>query len=285
MVSVAFSIGGLDIVAQGVDAFPLMFEQPNYLPFRIYDMPSSPQLRWLLDAEVPAASGTPCFEMMLNDGRCQAFVGRDAYTLLLSSAVRELWVRYDLVTHTVSLSPTDYFPWLHFALWLAYNMQASAYGRFSLHCAAVVYHHTAVAFLGESGTGKSTHARLWGQSFCDVTLLNDDAPVFAAVEKGVHCYGSPWSGKTPCYRNEHYPLRGAVRLVQASSNKVIPLDNIRQVAALVPSFPPMLVCQTPFNTRMTKVISHLMRYATVTMLQCLPDRDAATLCRQALFDD
>ena len=51
-------------------------------------------------------------------------------------------------------------------------------------------------------------------------------------------YGSPWSGKTPCYKAERYPLAGCVRLSQAPYNKIRRLNTLQAYAALHPSAPP-----------------------------------------------
>ena len=68
-------------------------------------------------------------------------------------------------------------------------------------------------FLGKSGTGKSTHSQLWINNIEGCSLLNDDNPVIRVSESGeVRVYGSPWSGKTPCYRNLDVPVGAIVTL-------------------------------------------------------------------------
>lgn len=172
--------------------------------------------------------------------------------------------------------------WLHFGLWLAYNMQASARGCFALHASAVVYDGRAVLFLGESGTGKSTHAQLWCKSFNGCRLLNDDSPVVAAVDGGLRVYGSPWSGKTPCYLAESYPLHGIARLQQASWNLAQRLGTLASIAALVPSFPPMLAHVPVFRERMLQLVETCVLQVPVLRLDCRPDTAAARCCRQAM---
>ena len=44
-------------------------------------------------------------------------------------------------------------------------------------------------FLGESGTGKSTHTRLWRENIAGSKLLNDDSPIVRYEEGGVWVYG------------------------------------------------------------------------------------------------
>ena len=84
--------------------------------------------------------------------------------------------------------------------------------------------------------GKSTHASLWLRHIEDSELLNDDNPVVRIGHQGqVIVYGSPWSGKTPCYRNVSYPLGAIVVLSQAPYNKIQRLSGIQAYVSLVAS--------------------------------------------------
>lgn len=127
---------------------------------------------------------------------------------------------------------------LRFALWMGYGLMTVRKDTVALHGSCIVYKGKAVLFLGESGTGKSTHTRLWRENIAGSKLLNDDSPIVRYEEGGVWVYGSPWSGKTPCYKAECYPLAGCVRLSQAPYNKIRRLNTLQAYAALHPSAPP-----------------------------------------------
>ena len=109
---------------------------------------------------------------------------------------------------------------LRFALWTAYGIMNVGNGKIPVHGSCIVNSGKAYLFLGESGTGKSTHTRLWREYIKGSVLLNDDSPIISVEEDGVFIYGSPWSGKTPCYKQEKYPLCACVRLSQAPYNKI-----------------------------------------------------------------
>ena len=87
------------------------------------------------------------------------------------------------------------------ATMLLFAFTALKYKTLELHASVVVRDERGYLFLGKSGTGKSTHSRMWLGAFDDAWLLNDDNPVVRIEEDGVWVYGSPWSGKTPCYKN------------------------------------------------------------------------------------
>ena len=108
------------------------------------------------------------------------------------------------------------------ALMVLFALATADKGTVLFHAAVVSHQGRGYMFLGPSGTGKSTHARLWLKHIGGTELVNDDNPV---VRQGV-VYGSPWSGKTPCYRNVSYPLGGIVVLSQAPYNKIEQLGGI-----------------------------------------------------------
>ncbi len=77
-------------------------------------------------------------------------------------------------------------------------------------------------FTAPSGTGKSTHARLWRELLkdYDVVMVNDDKP-FLKVEKGcVMAYGSPWMGKEGLGCNMSAPVEAICSISQGTKNVI-----------------------------------------------------------------
>lgn len=201
--------------------------------------------------------------------------GRDDSRLLLRQRVGEpvLWLQGDL------------FPiLLRFALWVAYGLAALEQGRMALHGSCICKDGKAFLFLGESGTGKSTHTRLWRENIAGSVLLNDDSPIVAVEEDGVYVYGSPWSGKTPCYRCERYPLGGVVRLVQAPYNRMDRLNPIQAYAAVHPSCPPMFAYDARLYDEVSRLLGGLIARVPFFRLACRPDREAALLSCHTLLE-
>lgn len=190
---------------------------------------------------------------------------------------------------------TDYTPrhlpaLLRFGLWTAFNIAALHRLRVAIHSSAIVYRGRAVLFLGESGTGKSTHTRLWREHIAGAELLNDDSPIVCAgdgprTEGPFAACGSPWSGKTPCYRNERYPIRAFVRLSQAPDNRIRRLRPLEAIGALLPSCPPAFAHDKALFDRVCATVSALVGTIETYHLACLPDAAAARLACQTLFAD
>ena len=164
------------------------------------------------------------------------------------------------------------------ALMVMYAL-ATANKRTALfHSSVVSYQGRGYMFLGHSGTGKSTHSSLWLKYIEGTELVNDDNPVVRVLEDGeVRVYGSPWSGKTPCYRNVSYPVGAIVKLSQAPYNKIERLKGIMAYAAVVPS-----ISGKRWDKELAEGLHEtenlIAQHARVWHLDCLPDEEAAQLC-------
>ena len=162
------------------------------------------------------------------------------------------------------------------SLMLLFALNTARLNTLLIHASVIRYRGNGFVFLGKSGTGKSTHARLWLENVEDTSLLNDDNPVIRLEDDGVFVYGSPWSGKTPCYKNERIKLKAIVRLSQAPMNRIVKLNRLEAYASLISSCSCMKwvrsmsdgVCDT-----VEKVIGQCGCY----FLECLPDKQAALL--------
>lgn len=153
-----------------------------------------------------------------------------------------------------------------------------------IHASVVAYQgKQGIAFLGKSGTGKSTHSRLWLQHIPHTELLNDDNPAVRLEEDGkVMIYGTPWSGKTPCYKNKRVELCGFVRLEQAPQNRFIWRKGMESLVAVLPSCTALRWNKALYNT-MTDTLTQLVEKVSVGYLNCLPDAEAAKTSFNAFF--
>ena len=95
---------------------------------------------------------------------------------------------------------------LNNTLMLIYAFASCPYDTLMLHASLVRQNGYGYAFIAKSGTGKSTHVSLWLRHLKGCDLMNDDNPILRIIGGKVYIFGSPWSGKTPCYRNVKAPL-------------------------------------------------------------------------------
>lgn len=164
------------------------------------------------------------------------------------------------------------------ALMVMYALATSDKHTALFHSSVVSYKGRAYMFLGKSGTGKSTHSSLWLKYIEGTELVNDDNPVVRYLDDGsIYVYGSPWSGKTPCYRNVSYPLGAIVDLSQAPKNVIRRFRPIEAYAALIAS-----ISGKRWDSKLAEGLHEtenlLATNASIWHLDCLPDEEAAVLC-------
>ena len=104
-----------------------------------------------------------------------------------------------------------------------------------LHASAIVMDGYAYLFSGPSGMGKSTHTRLYLQTFGQsAVIINDDKPTLRRQGQTWYAYGTPWCGKDGINRNLGAPLAGICflhrgdRLLCRLSPAEAAIDLIRQ---------------------------------------------------------
>ena len=172
---------------------------------------------------------------------------------------------------------------LRFGIWVMFGVVLCVNDAIAIHSSAIVVSNRCVLFLGESGTGKSTHTRLWIKHIDGAKLLNDDSPIVRVVNNEVMVYGSPWSGKTPCYKSESYPLAGLCRLEQAPYNKIETLATIPAIGALLPSCPPIFAHDEVLQDRICTTVGRILRKVRAYRLACLPDEAAAQMSYKTIM--
>lgn len=153
-----------------------------------------------------------------------------------------------------------------------------------IHASVVACNEKGYAFLGKSGTGKSTHSRLWLKHIEGAQLLNDDNPAIRLENDGqVHVYGTPWSGKTDCYRNMKVPMQAFVRLKQAAYNKMSWKMGIEAFICVLPSCTAIRWNKRLF-AEMNNTVEAIVQKVLVAELECLPNKEAAQLCYHEIIN-
>lgn len=100
------------------------------------------------------------------------------------------------------------------------------YHTLLFHGSCVAVDGAGYLFTAKSGTGKSTHTRLWRELLGDrAVMVNDDKPLIRVEETGALIYGTPWDGKHRLSSNISVPLKAICILTQAEEN------NIRRISA------------------------------------------------------
>ncbi len=167
---------------------------------------------------------------------------------------------------------------LNNALMLLFAFSTAREGALEMHASVVMNGGKGYLFLGRSGTGKSTHSSLWLKHIPGTELLNDDNPILRLEADGsARVYGSPWSGKTPCYKAQDVRVGAIVRICQAPRNQIRQLPPVQAYASLMASasaFRPFRELAEGWH----KTLEALAGTVPCFTLDCLPDQAAAELC-------
>lgn len=169
------------------------------------------------------------------------------------------------------------------AMMLLYTFCTAPFHTLMVHASVIAHDGAGYMFLGRSGTGKSTHSRLWLNHIDDTSLLNDDNPVVRYIDGEAYVYGTPWSGKTPCYKNISAPLGGIIRISRAPYNKPKRLAPIQAYASLMTSCSGMTWDKSQADGR-DKTMQAIVSATPCWVMECLPDEDAARVCSAAVTD-
>lgn len=170
---------------------------------------------------------------------------------------------------------------LNNALMLVFAFAGSLQNALLIHASLVRKDGKGYAFVAKSGTGKSTHAGLWLAHIPGCDLMNDDNPVIRIIDGVPYIYGSPWSGKTPCYRQVKARLGAITRIDRAKQNSIDKLGPTEAFASLLPCCSSMKWDKEIYNAICNSIIK-LIETTGIYTLHCLPDKEAAILCHNEI---
>ena len=168
------------------------------------------------------------------------------------------------------------------ALMIVFAFAAATRDTLLMHASVTMQDGRGYLFLGKSGTGKSTHSMLWRKHIPGSDLLNDDNPAVRVMPDGeVRVFGTPWSGKTPCYRNLSLPAGAFLRLEQYPENLIQPEPAIHAFASVLSSCSTMIWDKLTY-TAITQTVERVVMAVPAFYLRCRPDEEAAQLSYQTL---
>ena len=167
------------------------------------------------------------------------------------------------------------------ALHRAIAEQLPRYDRFLIHGAAISYAGKAYLFLAPSGTGKSTHIRLWRTVLGDrVGIVNGDKPIIDASGAVPKVCGSPWAGKENWQKNVSVPLAAVCILRRAETDSICRVTPGEQLEALLRQVYQPDDCEARMKT--LSLADRVFCAAPLFELACTPMPNAACVAFAAL---
>ena len=289
-----FRVAGLLFSIALPDGWDVETILPSFHPFRCKTCSEGEAIfRVLATTQSFADDGkhTKLLEDSPNDiGRTRLFRSTDGYCVEINNDTTQNGLVHTMITDPHFKSATAYIrpedssmgAVLSSMVRFLFAQAVLEHDGVFVHASCVSMEGKSYLFLGKSGTGKSTHARQWLQAFPDCRLLNDDNPALRIEDGKVMVYGTPWSGKTSCYKNEGYPVAGIARLRQAKTNSFSLLEGPEIFAALLPSCSAIRQDAGLLEALYCTLIQ-IAEQVTVGCMECLPNIDAARVCYNSLY--
>ena len=170
---------------------------------------------------------------------------------------------------------------LNDALMLAFTFAACRHQTLMIHASCVMNGGWAYPFTASSGTGKSTHSNLWMTHIPGTELMNDDNPIIRIADGEAYIYGSPWSGKTPCYRNVKARIGAITKIERAKQNSIERQPAVKGFGTMLSACSSMKWDSHLYNA-LCDTITKVIETVPLFTLHCLPDKEAALLCHKTI---
>lgn len=147
------------------------------------------------------------------------------------------------------------------------------------HASQIAVQGKGILFLGPSGMGKTTQAKLW-RTFRSAQIICNDRTL---IRNG-QTYGYPLDGSEPVISGETFPLGSLVLLEQGPKNEIRQLTPREALLRLMPQ---MVIDQWNQDavTAATQQLLDLISQYPVYLLRCTPTQDAVACLEQQLTKD
>lgn len=215
-----------------------------------------------------------CFSHGFIADRCRDYETENAPEIFINLTNEDILAEASFGKTAVTESTSGYLEFL--SLYRKFCDSAAEKGIILMHGCAVATGGKAYIFTAPSGTGKSTHARLWLQLLGDKAfVLNGDKPLIDMKTCVPTVYGTPWDGKEHLSRNTNLPLGGIVLIERSESNTIEPIGSGDALKTLLSQ------CYRPNNPNaMQHVLNGIVKLSESVRfyrLKCNISKEAALL--------
>lgn len=159
--------------------------------------------------------------------------------------------------------------------------QMPKYDSFVFHGSVIAVDGQGYLFTAKSGTGKSTHTRLWREYLGEkAVMVNDDKPLISVRDNGIIVYGTPYNGKHHLGCNMSVPLKAVCIITRGEKNSIVRIDKAEVYAMLLQQ---VYRPQDPVQMAKTlKLVDKLAASVELYKLACNMDIEAAEVAYNAM---
>ena len=217
-----------------------------------------------------------CSEYLTNDGSPDftVVVSPEDIEFERMKSIREDMSKY---MHPV-LYPDSYLETLAVYRKIAVGMLK--YDTFLMHGSVVAACGDAYLFTAPSGTGKTTHIKLWLENIPDSYVVNGDKPLIRVREGYCEACGTPWSGKERMNTNVMVPLRAICLLERGVENSIEEISFLEAYTKLFQQT--YLPSEADYVRKTMELIRKLSESVHFYRLACNMEPEAALLAASAM---
>lgn len=160
--------------------------------------------------------------------------------------------------------------------------QLPLFDRFVFHGAAIECGGSAYIFTAPSGTGKTTHIRLWKKYLGDsVNFINGDKPIIN-LNSTPTVYGTPYAGKEGYQQNTSATIKAICVIKQSKTNSIRRIEKSQAINHLMHQ---VYMPQSPDAlSRTLALIGKLIENVPIYLLECDISENAFKTSYQTLTE-
>lgn len=160
------------------------------------------------------------------------------------------------------------------------------HNAFLLHSAVYDVNGVGIALAAHSGTGKTTHMRLWQQLLGDeFKIVNGDKPIirfFDGEPNTPYAYGTPWNGKEHLGCNMKTKLQHICFIERAEVNSCTPMEPKEAIDLI---FNQVYMPKNPMAVMNTiQLINRFIYDCKLWKIRCNMDISAAEVAYKTIFN-
>ena len=155
---------------------------------------------------------------------------------------------------------------------------------FLMHGALIEYEGRGYLFTAKSGTGKTTHIRLWQQLFGEdkVTIVNGDKPIIRFVDGKVYAYGTPWCGKEGYNVNTCVELCAIAFVERSGDNSIVKISDIEALPRILSQ---VMITDSANLAIQLELLDKIFEKVPFYLLKCNMELDAAKVAYEGMYSN
>ena len=156
------------------------------------------------------------------------------------------------------------------------------YDTLLFHSAGMKVDDSGIIFSAHSGTGKTTHMRLWKKLLGDrLKAINGDKPFIRFIDDKPVLFGTPWMGKEKFGMNSSAPLQNICFIERSETNYVVKLNKEDIINRI---FDQVFLPSDPMGSISTlQLIDKLLNSCNLWCIHCNMDIEAAEVAYNTIF--